>query len=281
MTLFLPGILVVGTLIIFPVINGVRLSFTDATPLNPITHYVGLENFFYLFEDPDFFEVLGNTLFIIGTATVLALVLGFGIALLLNAGLRGANFFRAAIFQVWVVPWIVIAILWGWLFSEDYGLVNFMLLQLGLIDENVKWLFHPIGSQWAIILAYSWRSIPFMMVISLAALQGIPRELLESAAIDGAGFFRQLIFIILPLLRNILLVSALLQSVRFFQEMTMVFVLTQGGPVNATMVLSLYTYKLAFDSWDFGLASTVGTLWLGFLMLFSILFLRAFLKKVQ
>ena len=120
-----------------------------------------------------------------------------------------------------------------------------------------------------------------MMVISLAALQGIPRELLESAAIDGAGFFRQLWFIIIPLLRNILLVAALLQGVRFFQEMTIPWVTTQGGPINATMVLSMYTYKLAFDDWDFGLASTVGTLWLLFLLLVSYFYVKAFVKQIH
>ena len=270
----------VGLFIIFPVLNGVRLSFTDATPLRPDLRYVGLANFVYLFEDPEFWEVVGNTAWIVGVATVLATVCGYGLAVLLNAGLRAANLFRAAIFQVWVVPWIVIAILWGWLFSQDYGLVNYLLLQLGVTDVNLKWLFDPTAAQWAIISGYTWRAIPFIMVICLAALQGIPREFLESSEIDGASFLQRQRYIVLPLLQNILLVAALLQAVRFFQEMTMVFVLTQGGPVNATMVLSLYTYKAAFEDWDFGLASTVGTVWLGMLLGFAMLYVRFALRRV-
>ena len=278
--LFAPAVLLVGLFLIYPILNGVRLSFTDATPLRPTLGYVGLENFAYLFEDPEFWEVLGNTLYIVGIATALATACGYGLAVLLNAGLRGAGLFRAAIFQVWVVPWIVIAILWGWLFSQDYGLVNYLLLRLGVTDVNLKWLFDPTAAQWAIITGYTWRAIPFIMVICLAALQGIPREFVESAEIDGAGFLQRQRYVILPLLRNIILVAGLLQAVRFLQEMTMVFVLTQGGPVNATMVLSLYTYKAAFEDWDFGLASTSGTVWLALVMAFAMLYVRLALKRV-
>lgn len=277
--LFLPAILIVGALVLWPVVNGVHLAFTDATPLRPTFKYVGLENFTYLLEDREFRAVLRNTLLIVGTATVLATALGYGLAVLLNAGLRGSGFFRAAIFQVWVMPWIVIAILWGWLFSQDYGLVNYALTRAGLISTNVKWLFDPTGSQWAIIAGYTWRAVPFIMVICLAALQGVPAEIVEQAAIDGAGFLARQRYVILPLLRNIVLVAGLLQAVRFFQEMTMVFVLTQGGPVNATMVLSLYTYKTAFEDWDFGLASAVGTIWLAGLLAFALLYVRFALRK--
>ena len=278
--IFAPATLLVGLFIIFPVLNGVHLSFTNATPLRPGSSYVGVENFVFLFEDPEFWEVVGNTAYIVGVATLLATLCGYGLAVLLNAGLRAARLFRAAIFQIWVVPWIVIAILWGWLFSQDYGLVNYVLLQLGVTDVNLKWLFDPTASQWAIISGYAWRAIPFIMVICLAALQGIPREFLESSEIDGAGFLQRQRYIVLPLMQNILLVAALLQAVRFFQEMTMVFVLTQGGPVNATMVLSLYTYKIAFESWDFGLASTVGTFWLAMLLVFAMLYVRFALRRV-
>lgn len=277
--IFTPALLLVGVFIIYPVLNGVHLAFTDATPLRPDVNYVGLENFIFLFEDPEFWEILGNTIYIVGIATILATIAGYCLAVLLNSGLRGANFFRAAIFQVWVVPWIVIAILWGWLFSQDYGLVNYMLIQFGVTDVNLKWLFDPTAAQWAIITGYTWRAIPFIMVICLAALQGIPAELLESAALDGASFLQRQRFIVLPLLQNILMVAALLQAVRFFQEMTMVFVLTQGGPVNATMVLSLYTYKAAFEDWDFGLASTIGTVWLVILLAFALVYVRFALRR--
>lgn len=249
------------------------------SPLRPVYSYVGLDNFRYLWEDDEFREVVGNTLWIVGVSTVLATVLGYALAVLLNSGIRASGLFRGAIFQIWVVPWIVIAILWSWLFSQDYGLVNYILLRLGLAHGSIKWLFDATAAQWAIITGYTWRAIPFIMVICLAALRGVPPELTESAAIDGAGFLQRQRHIILPILRNIILVAGLLQAVRFFQEMTLVYVLTQGGPVNATMVLSLYTYKAAFEDWDFGLASAIGTVWLVLLMLFALFYVRVALRR--
>jgi ABC-type sugar transport system permease subunit len=119
------------------------------------------------------------------------------------------------------------------------------------------------------------------MVVSLAAIRSVPRDILDASSIDGADYFRRVFFVIIPLLRNIILTMALLQAVRFFQEMTMPFILTEGGPGNATMVLSMYTYKLAFTYWDFGLASTVGTVWLVFLVIFGFIYVRLFFKKID
>ncbi len=272
---------IMGGLVFFPLVNGVRLSFTNASPLRPDTHWVGLENFAYLLEDGDFGEVIFNSIFITGSSTILSLIIGFSIALILNTGIRGAGFFRAAIFQIWVVPWIVIAILWGWLYNSDFGLINHILLRMGILSEPLNWLFNEIPAQIAIISGYTWRSIPFMMVVSLAALQGIPKEVLEAAAIDGAGFFQRVFYIIIPLLRNILLILVLVQAVRLFQDMTLPWVLTHGGPINATMTISMYTFKLAFDSWDFGLASAVGTLWLFVLILIAALSMRGLRQETN
>ncbi|MEO1017764.1 MAG: sugar ABC transporter permease [Pseudomonadota bacterium] len=271
--------LLVGLFVLYPVLNGVRLAFTDASPLYPDVNFIGLENFTFILEDPEFWEVTWNTVKIVGLATILATIAGYVLATLLNSGIRAAPFFRAAIFQVWVVPWIVIAILWGWLFSTDYGLINYLLRTFGIIDEPIRWLFDQDASQWTIIMGYAWRAIPFIMVICLAGLQGVPSELLESAHVDGANFLQRQRHILLPLMRNIVLVAALLQMVRFFQELTLIFVLTQGGPVNATMVLSLYTYKTAFEDWDFGLASAIGTIWLVLLLVFALFYVRIALRK--
>ena len=278
--LMLPSMLLVGVLIIYPLLNGVRLSFTDASPLRFGQRWIGLGNYRDLFTDPTFWEVLYNSLLIIGLSTVLALVIGFTLALALNTGLKTTPLFRTAIFQIWIVPWIAVTILWGWLFNVDYGLVNYLATSLGLTDEPVAWLARPATAQLVIILGFVWRTIPFMMVVSLAALQGVPKELLEAAAIDGAAYLTRLRHVILPLLRNVLVVVGLLQGVRMFQEITMPWVLTQGGPINATTTLSLYAYKMAFQRWEFGLASAVGTIWLVLLVVFAAFYLKLFVRRV-
>jgi multiple sugar transport system permease protein len=272
--LFLPSGLLVGLFLIYPMVNGVWLGFTDASPLNRSRHFIGFVNFADLLTDPKFWEVLWNSAFLIIASIVLSTVLGFVIALLLTSGIRLVSLFRTAVFQVWLVPWIAVAILWGWIFNSDYGVVNFVLIDIGVLARPQKWLADPLLAQLVIISAFTWRQIPFMMVVSLAALQGIPRELREAASIDGAGYARQLGHIVLPLIRNVMMVVALLQTVRLLQEITLPWVLTQGGPINATTTLSLYAYKIAFERWDFGLASAVGTIWLVLLAVFAMIYVR-------
>jgi len=269
-----PAVLVMSAFVIYPLLNGVRLSFTNASPLRPVERYVGVRNYTQLFHDSGFYGIVWNSFFMVLVAVALSLVAGLGLALLLNQRLRGTQFFRTVIFQIWVVPWISVAILWGWIFNADYGIINFILMDLGVLVHPRNWLAGDLSAQFVIILGFAWRMIPFMMVVSLAALQSIPIEVLEAASIDGASFLARLRFIILPLLRNVLLIVGLLQAVKLFQEITMPWVLTQGGPGNATTTLSLYVYKLAFQQWNFGMASAVGTAWLVIVMLFALLYMR-------
>jgi multiple sugar transport system permease protein len=152
-------------------------------------------------------------------------------------------------------------------------------LELGLVDKGVEWLFNPIAGQWAIILAFAWRSTPFLMVIILAALQSVPEEVLDAAEVDGANYFQKTYRVTLPFIRNIILSAALLQTVRLFQEMSLPFVLTQGGPMNSTMVLSMFSYKLAFEAWDFALAATVGVVWLIMLLTFGSIYLKGLVRE--
>lgn len=279
--LILPAALIVGFLILYPVINGVILSFTDATPLRPgPPAFVGLANYEYLAEDDVYYASVINTSYIVFVSSALAVIMGFFIALLLHFGIkRFAPLFRALVFQVWVFPWICITILWGWMFNTDYGLVNYMLTAFGITESNLDILFHETGAQWVMIGGFTWRSIPFLMVIALAGLQSISTEILEASELDGARFTNRVSHIVIPLIRNVLMVALLLDSVRFFQEMTLPLLLTQGGPVNATMVLSLFTYQLAFENWDFALASAAGTVWLVFLILVAWLILKFGIKK--
>ncbi len=277
--LFFPSILLVGSLVVYPLVNGAVLSFTDASPIYPDQHWIGFENYSYLLTDPLFWEALYNSIVIIGCSITASVVLGFAIALILNSGIRGANLFRTGIFQVWIVPWVAVAILWGWIFNSDYGVLNYILGWAGLINEPLQWLNRQHLAQFSLITAFTWRLIPFMMVISLAAIQTIPRDLSEAAAVDGASYWGQLFYVVLPLVRNVLFVSGLLWAFRLFQEITLPWILTQGGPVNATTILSLLTYKVAFEQWDFGLASTIGTVWLIMLLLFAVAYVRLVVRQ--
>ena len=262
-SLFVPTIMLGLVMLVLPFLNGVVLAFNDASPKSRGFAWVGLENFAYIFEDRDFWEVAQNSVVIIASSTLVAMLLGLALALLLNEGLRGTRLFRTLIFQGWVVPWIAIAVLWGWLFNFDYGIVNHVLVLAGVFDRSANWLADGVLAKIVIISGFVWRIIPFMMITILAALQGVSMELIEAAKIDGATYRQRLRHIIFPLIRNVIVVAALLQAVRLFQEITLPLVVTAGGPINATTTLSLYTYKLAFQQWDFGLAGAVGAVWSG------------------
>jgi multiple sugar transport system permease protein len=279
--LILPAALVVGLLILYPVVNGVYLSFTDASPLHQrAPKFVGMGNYQYLLEDDVYYASVFNTSYIVFISSALAVIMGFMIALLLHFGVkRFAPLFRALVFQIWVVPWICITILWGWMFNKEYGLVNYLMTATGITESNMDILFDETGAQWVMIVGFTWRSIPFLMVIALAGLQSISAEIIEASELDGARFLNRVGHIIIPMIRNVLMVALLIDSVRFFQEMTLPLLLTQGGPINATMVLSLFTYQLAFENWDFALASAAGTIWLLLLIIVAWFVLRFGIKK--
>jgi multiple sugar transport system permease protein len=264
-----PALLLSAALVLYPLLNGVRLAFTNASPLSRRVRYVGLDNFTRLITDDGFRTAVLNSIGLVTVSVGIAVAVGYLIALLCDAMVRGVTLFRTAVFLVWVVPWISVAILWGWLFDANYGLINAILQNLGLIHGPVNFLADPWLARMMLVVAYVWRMTPFMMIISVAALRGVPRELREAASIDGAAYWQQQAAIVFPLVRPTLVTVAVLDVIRLMQEMTLPWVLTQGGPVNATEVLSLYTYKLAFERWDFGLASASGVLWLVMIAIFA------------
>jgi multiple sugar transport system permease protein len=273
--LFLPALALSLVLLGYPFVSGIWLSFTDASPLHPVSEWVGLDNYDYVLGDPTFWTVAGNSFLIIGISVVAAIAVGLALALLLHEPVRLRRLYRTLIFQVWVVPWISVAVLWGWLFNFDYGIVNYMLQGLGVIDHPLNWLADPTLARFVLVSGFAWRITPFMMVTLLAALQGIPIELYESAMVDGASYRQRLRHITLPMIGNVMVVLGVIQAVRLFQEITMPLVTTQGGPVNATTTLSIYTYKMAFEQWDFGSASAIGCIWSILLIGFTVFYVRA------
>ena len=264
-----PALLLSAALVLYPLLNGVRLAFTNSSPLSRRTRYVGFDNFTRLLTSDAFWTSVLNSIGLVVISVLVALAVGYLVALVCDAMRRGVTVFRTAVFLVWVVPWISVAILWGWLFDANYGLINAILVNLHLIAAPVNFLADPFLARAMLVIAYVWRLTPFMMIISVAALRGVPRELREAASIDGATYWQQQRSVVFPLVRPTLAVVAVLDVIRLMQEMTLPWVLTKGGPVDATEVLSLFTFKLAFQRWDFGLASASGVLWLVLVGLFA------------
>lgn len=253
----LPMLVLLTGIITYPLFYAVGLAFTDHNPLFPVTSFIGLRNFGELFQE----EVFTNALFrtIIWTVGVVTaeFILGLITALLLNEKFPGRIICRALVLFPWVVPWVVAGILWRSIFHPSLGFLNYVLRALGFIEEGISWL-GPDYALVALMIMMIWKLIPFMTVILLAGLGSIPPELYEAARIDGANPWQSLTRITLPLIAPISGIAVLLSSIWMFRHFDIVQAITQGGPVNATMLLSVMSYQNAFRFYRMGYGSAIG-----------------------
>lgn len=269
-----PLLVTMALLIAFPVGFAVYASLADIDDLFSL-RFIGLGNFETLLSDigrilPPF----GNTLRYTLSVVALQMVIGFGAALLLNSRLRGRRWFRTALMMPWVIPSVIAALTWRWMFDPQLGVLNSMLMAIGVIDAPQSWLGNPEIAPWAVIAVSVWRGFPFVTVLLLAALQTIPQELYEASAIDGAGPLRRLRYITVPGIRAIAVLVALMEGLWAFREFALIEVLTAGGPAGATEVLATLVYRLFFEFHQFGSATALAVLMFVFVFLASVLLLR-------
>ena len=279
--LLLPSFVIGGVVLVYPLLNGIVLGFTSYTLFVPQYQWVGFQNFRLLFSDPVYWEIVFNSLFIIFLSVVIQLIFGLGMALLLNRKILFRQFFRGLVFVIWIIPMVIVALLWMIIYNGDFGILNFILRKVTLLGEGkiIRWLGHVWYSKFAMIITYGWRGIPFFMVMSLAAMQTIPGDIVDSATIDGANSVQRFHLIILPFIKNILLLSGLLSIVRLFQDITLMFVQTQGGPLYSTTTLALHVYKEAFVSLQMSKAAAIGVTWLVFLFVLAFFYVRMIAKS--
>ncbi|MBX3749260.1 MAG: sugar ABC transporter permease [Opitutaceae bacterium] len=244
------------------------LSFTASSLLSP-PQWVGLENYRRMFGDPIFYRSLGNTAYYAVLGVPLGMVLSLGLALLLDAPVRGLGFFRTLFFLPSVTNTVALSILWLWLLNPEFGLINLALARFGL--EGPLWLQDETWAKPALVLMSLW-TVGGQMIICLAALQGVPPELKEAAAIDGAGPVRRFFAVTLPLISPALLFNLIMGLVGALQVFTQAFVMTggvqpgsEGGPNQSTLFIVLYIYKKAFQEYDMGYASALA--WALFLII--------------
>lgn len=270
-----PCALLIGLILLYPLARGIVSSFYNVNLLIPLpSKFVGLENFIRLFKDNLFWTALTNS--IIWTVVILVAQMagGLGVALLLNQKIKGRRFFRSLILIPWVIPAAIGAITWRWIYAEQYGLLNFILYRLHIIDHYKAWLAEPSFALPAVIVVAIWKGIPFVTIVLLAGLQSIPQTLYEAARIDGAGAFPIFWRITLPLIKSIALIVALLTSIWTFNHFETVQIMTRGGPGTATLLMPIYAYKLFLESFQISYASTLATAMLGLMMVLAYFYVR-------
>jgi ABC-type sugar transport system permease subunit len=267
-----PSLLLVLFFIAYPVLDSLRLSFYRSILTLPWLgeKFVGLENYRDLWTDPVAFRSLRTTLLFVLATTPIEVLLGLGIALVLNESFRGRGALRAVVLIPWAIPTVVTSQMWRFLFNDRYGFFNYLLFG-GRTELYSAPLAEYHLAPLAIMAADVWKSTPFATLLILAGLQVIPQELYESAAADGAGAWQRFRHVTLPLLRPALLVAFLFRTIDALRVFDLVFVMTQGGPADATNVLQYYGYKKSFPEGMIGYGSAIAVLL--FLVTFALVLL--------
>ena len=245
-----PGFLIALAIILFPVLYAIQLSFYTAQSFVAKFTFVGVNNYLNIFSDPSYWQDLGHSLFYAVTTVVLQLVVGIGIASVLNQQFLGRNLLRGVALLPYVLPTVSAAYVWRWLLDPNNGLASGLLANLGF--GVVDWFGAPIPAWISLIFISVWQWSPFVTITYLAGLQGVPAELYEAARLDGASSWQCFLRITLPSLKPVLLVILLLRGIFMFNKFDMVWLLTQGGPLNATENLPVLAYQKTFNTFDIG-----------------------------
>ncbi|WP_244274672.1 sugar ABC transporter permease [Labrenzia sp. OB1] len=247
--LLAPAMFVLALITMVPLANTLWLSFTDTriTAIAAPVHFIGLENYIYALTDPDFQAALYRTLYFTIVSVGLEGVLGIAVAVLLNQPFRGRLVLRALIILPWAVPTIVNAVAWRLIYQPDYGALNSLLYQLGLISDYRSWIGDPSTAMNMVILADVWKNFPLVAYVALAALQTVPDDLLKAAAIEGASPWKRFRSITLPWIAGPLLVVMVLRTIEAFRVFDIIYVMTSGGPADSTKTASFFIYQEYFN----------------------------------
>lgn len=241
--LLVPTMVLLGMFIAYPFIRGIMLSVTNSR-VGVEGDFVGLANYYKIWNDSIFRTAVYNTLFYTAVTSVFKLALGLWLAILLNRNFRGKAFTRAFILLPFIIPTVLSTFAWKWMFDPTFSVINWTLYQLGAITGRINWLGDPDLAMASIIVVNVWRGVPFFAISLLAGLQTISPELNEAAAIDGAKPWHRFWYITWPLLLPVTMVVLLFSIVQTFADFQIVYVMTGGGPANATHLFATYAYQI-------------------------------------
>ena len=277
--LLIPAILVVFGIIVYPIIRTGFFSVTNVTSaMQTEFKFVGLGNFGKALSNANFWASLGRTLYFTVVSTSLELVFGLGIAMLLNAKIRGRWLLRTIVVIPWAVPTVVSGALWKGILNSQFGALNALLQQMGIIHQYSDapiWLGTPWLALNMVIVADVWKTVPLVAFMLLAGLTSIPEDVYEAAKIDRAGPARTLWSITLPLLLPSVSIVLVLRIIEAFKVFDVIYAMTRGGPANGTMAIAYYTYQVAFSNQSFGVGSALAYIIVFVIAILSAIYLRA------
>ena len=269
-----PSLLQFAVLMVFPVIFSFYLSFHEWNILEPAKPFVGLDNYTRLLGDRRVRQAILNTTYYTVLSVPATLFCGLLIALLLNNQVRGRGLFRSMYYLPGVTSAVAVAVVWKWIFNGDFGLINYYLKELGLIEEPIRWLTDPNLAMPAVIIVSIWGGVGGCMIIYLAGLQAIPEEMYDAAKVDGAGPIRMLFSITIPLLAPATFFLLITSIIGAFQQFGLPYLLTAGGPVGRTTTIAYYLYTIAFRNFEMGYAAAMSYVLFAMIFVFTLLHMR-------
>ena len=258
----------------YPLIKSVVMAFQNYKLGNANVYFNDFANFHKMFGDKDFLLLLKNSVVYVVVSVFGQFIGGLILALCLRDKFKGRGIYQSIVFLPWAFSAFVVGLVFRWSFNGEYGVVNDVLMKLGIIKKGIAWLGTPGLSLVVVILAMIWIGIPFFGIMILAALQSIPDEIYEAADMDGCGMFRKFFSLTLPYIKPTVIMTILLRTIWIFNSFDLVVIVTQGGPANYSQTLPSYMYTKAFSGYDFGLAGAFGVLLMVIQGVYAVLFLK-------
>lgn len=280
--LLAPSLLIMLGVTLWPIISTLILSFFHApTGINQVRTFVGFANYVEMLRDQTFWETIGRTFYFTIVSVGLELAFGLAIAQLIHSRPWGWQFLRFSLIIPWAVPTIVNGAMWRWIYSADFGALNGLLMQLGLIKHYVPWLTLPNMAMNLVIVADIWHTMPFVALVLQAALATLPEDLDEAAAVDGANAWQRFWQIRVPLLRPAILVALIVRTVDAFRVFDIVYILTSGGPAYKTLTITYLTYLNSFAFGKQGTGAALSFLISAFTIIMALVYIRILYRPVE
>ncbi len=273
--MLLPAVVYIVLVVAVPFGLAVAFAFSDVTAGDPSFDWVGLRNFDRIFDDPVFWKSLGNTFVFTAVSMALIIVLGKVLANILVADFHGKWVVRFLVLLPWTTPVALSTVAWLWLYDTVYSPIDWVLRNLGLIENHLYFLGRPELATASVIAVHVWRLVPLAAVIMMVGLLGIPNDVQDAARVDGVGFWRRMFEITIPLTMPLIAVAALFGAIFTFTDMAVVYILTRGGPTNSTQVLSSWAFIVGIEGGDVGQGAAIALFLFPLLLAAAVLILRA------
>ncbi|HSM57331.1 MAG TPA: sugar ABC transporter permease [Candidatus Sulfomarinibacteraceae bacterium] len=278
--LIAPAFLLLGAVIVYPVGRALWMSVHKIVLTNPGggTPFIGLENYVEIVQKPYFWNSVENTVVWTLSNLVAQIILGTGVAILLNQKFPMRALARGVVLIPWITPSVVAALTWRWMYDAEFGIINAVLLRLDLIERTIAWLGNTNTAMWAVIIESIWKGTPFVTVMILAVLQAVPSELYDAAKVDGANGIKRFRYVTLPLIMPTIIIAATLTTIYTFNNFNAIWLLTGGGPLRATETLTILVYREAFQQFNLGTSTAAGMIVFFILFVAVVLFGRYYIK---